>query len=55
MVTDRVGEAGDIEPPDRHAFAEVRGREQPVDLFFVSVRGVVLYEARDFFRGGWQT
>ena len=41
VVADRVGEAGDIQPPDRHAFAEVRRGEQAVDLFFESIGRVV--------------
>ena len=35
VVADRVGKAGDIEPPDRHAFAETWGGQQAIDLLLI--------------------
>ena len=46
VVADRVSEAGDIEPPDRHTLAEVRGGQQTVDLLLVGVRRLVGEERR---------
>ena len=54
VVADRVGEAGDIQPPDRHAFAEVRRGEQAVDLFFESIGRVVGDEGRGLGGSGRQ-
>ena len=41
VVADRVGEAGDIEPPDRHAFAETGGGQQAIDLLLIGVGRVI--------------
>ena len=37
VVADRVGEAGDIQPPDRHAFTEVGRGQQAIDLLLIGI------------------
>ena len=54
VITDRVGEAGDIEPPHRHPFAEGRRGEQAVDLFLVGIRRAVGQEGGGLGGRGWQ-
>ena len=46
MVADRVGEAGDIQPPDRHAFTEVGRAQQAIDLFLIGIGRFVRDEGR---------
>ena len=45
VIAGRVGETDQVEPEDRHAFAVVRRREQPVDEPLVSVGPVSFTKA----------
>ena len=54
VVADRVGEANDIEPADRHLLAIVRAGEQAVYKQHVCIRTCVGDECRDLVRRGRQ-
>ncbi len=54
VIADGVGEPGDIEPLDRHAFAVMGRGQQAVDEAFVGVRGGILFEGGDVGGAGWK-
>ena len=47
VIAGRVGEADQVEPEDRHPFAEMGRSEQPVDQPLVSIGPVVVHEGVD--------
>ena len=50
VVAGGVGVADEVEPPHRHALAEVRRGEQPVHHFLVRVRRLIFHERANFLR-----